>query len=112
MSMVATQTTLTGAARRIGLPRRRLATCKIWIDDAFGGTSRSRCSALRQRSIAAVDVAAIDGGDLKADRESWIISLRPSRRRHQADDEHQTRQCRNAHREAPSEYFAHLAITK
>jgi hypothetical protein len=55
--------------------RGHTRTRKIWIGDALGGEARCRLSALRQRGIAACDVAPIDVVDLHADRIVRIIRL-------------------------------------
>jgi hypothetical protein len=49
--------------------------CKIRINDALGGTARRRLSALRDRVIAARDVATRYSVELQADRIIRIICL-------------------------------------
>src|SRR5882724_4949956 len=77
--------------------RTHLRAGKIWIDDALGGTARCSLSALRQRGIAAFDVAALYVVDLQADRVVRIIRLGASRRCRQNRHARQNRQSRNAH---------------
>jgi len=76
---------------------RTPAGSKIWIDDALGGAARCRLGALRQRGIAALDIAAVDAVGLQADRIVRIIGLGPSGRRHQSRCDRQDRQSRNRH---------------
>ena len=63
--------------------RWHLRARKIWIADALGGNARCRLDALRQRGIAAFDVAPAYAVGLQADRIVRIIRLGPNRRRRQ-----------------------------
>ena len=58
---------------------RRRAHPKIWIDDALGGATPCRRSALRQRGEVTFDAIPEYAVGLHADRVARSIRLRPNR---------------------------------
>jgi hypothetical protein len=77
--------------------RWRLSARKIWIGNTLGGAARCCRVALRQRGIAASDVAPIYAVGLQADRIGRIIRLGANWHRRQNCRDRQNRQSRNAH---------------